>query len=141
MINIFDHSLETPDVSCQQVINSLLIDIAKNESERLILDNFIFTNSLSGNIRLAEVITQAETISLEEPKPLLMKTPAIQHYLLQFKTSGEYERIVLKIISENPECKSVDTALQLLRGESPQLPGHFPGEPDGGSTGCGDCLP
>jgi|GEM_PF-6209123 len=113
MINIFGTTIEAPKINDSHFIDNLLVEIAKKDSERKILKEFL--------IDKLEEITQKAISQTESMDVSGINPQTLSFYLTQLKLSGAFENMVLKTIDNN-------TSRQILQGKSPILPPDFPGQ-------------
>jgi hypothetical protein len=120
MINIFGIKIEAPRMNTSHLFDELLVSVAKKESERNILRQFL-------TARIPEIITHVKEestgIKVDD-----LKSQTLDFYLSQLKTTGIYEKMVLKVISSDYQFSSARIAKEILNGRQPTLPSTFPGD-------------
>ena len=120
MINLFGITIEAPGLNAGHYFDELLISVAKKNSERDVLRQFLTP-------RISEIITQAKVESAAtEVNDFRPQT--VDFYLSQLKSTGVYEKMVLKVISSDHQFSSAKTAKDILDGRRPELSSTFPGD-------------
>lgn len=128
MINIFGINIEVPPVKEKSVLEDILVDVAKKESERKILKDFLLAKSPSGHTRLAET-TDASKVEVNQITEIdKYKPQATSYFLSRLKQSGAYEKMVLEVIAANFNSNSSKVARQLLDNQNPPLTSSFPSD-------------